>query len=74
MKDFDLVRGILEGIEEGGFDQPCKFGYRAGNHAVYCHNEEWEDKPRKCRHTWYYGRDEKGFQDKDCEGYEPNPN
>lgn len=72
MKEF--AREIIEGIDEDVvFDQPCKFGCRVNGHAVYCHNEEWNDKPRKCRHTWYYGKDKKGIQDKDCEGYEPNP-
>ena len=50
-------------------DQPCKFGYRVGTHAVYCHNHKWEDAPRKCRRTWYTrGK----TRDEDCLGYIPN--
>jgi len=56
-----------------GYNQPCKYGFYFDGHAVYCENEEWENHPRKCCHTWYHGKDEKGFQDKDCDGFEPNP-
>lgn len=51
------------------FDQPCKFGNRVSG-SVYCHNDEWEDGPRKCRRTWYTGGE---VRDEDCEGFEPNP-
>lgn len=57
--------------EEGGFDQPCKFGNRCGGHAVYCHNDAWLYAPRKCRRTWYTGG---GTRDEDCRGFKPNPN
>lgn len=60
--------------EESAFDQPCKYGHRVESHAVYCHNDQWGGKPRKCRHTWYWGENEKGCQDKDCPGFSPNPN
>ena len=56
--------------EDGGFDQPCRFGNRVESHAVYCHNSGWVDAPRKCRRTWYTGGEVK---DEDCPGYEPNP-
>lgn len=56
--------------EEQAFDQPCKYGNRCGGHAVYCHNDEWKDSPRKCRRTWYTGGE---IKDEDCEGYAPNP-
>ena len=59
--------------DDMAFDQPCKYGNRVEGHAVYCHNDKWENSPRKCRRTWYYGRDEKGMQDEDCKGFEPNP-
>ena len=72
MKDFDIAR-VLEGVEpDTAFDQKCKYGCRVNGHAVYCHNFNWEDHPRKCRHTWYFGEDEKGMQDEDCKGYCPN--
>ena len=53
------------------FDQPCKFGHRVDAHAVYCHNQEWPDAPRKCRRTWYTGGE---IRDEDCPGYQSNPN
>jgi len=53
-----------------GFDQPCAFGHRVEEHAVYCHNEQWVDAPRKCRRTWYTGGKRR---DEDCPGFEPNP-
>jgi hypothetical protein len=55
--------------EESKFDQPCKYGNRVEAHAVYCHNEEWSDAPRKCRRTWYTGGEER---DEDCAGFEVN--
>ena len=63
---------LLAEEDECAFDQPCKYGHRVDGHAVYCHNDEWEDAPRKCRQTWYCGNKE-GYRDKDCEGFEPNP-
>ena len=59
--------------DESAFDQPCKFGNRVECHSVYCHSEN-KNSPRKCRHTWYWGKDAIGKQDKDCEFYEPNDN
>ena len=53
------------------FDQPCKYGHRVEQHAVYCHNEEWKEAPRKCRRTWYTGGD---IKDEDCEGFCVNEN
>ena len=58
---------------ESAFDQPCKFGNRVGHHGVYCHCDNSE-APRKCRHTWFWGKHAKGMQDKDCIFFEPNPN
>lgn len=51
------------------FDQPCIYGHRVEFHAVYCHNTEWEDAPRKCRRTSYSGNEDK---DEDCPGFKPN--
>ena len=51
------------------FNQPCKYGNLVEGHAVYCHNDNWLDRPRKCRRTWYTGGQER---DEDCEGYAPN--
>lgn len=59
--------------EDCAFDQPCIYGHRVEDHAVYCHNDHWKDAPRKCRQSWYYGG-EKGYEDKDCPGFKPNPN
>lgn len=55
--------------DDCAFDQPCRFGHRVEDHAVYCHNERWVDAPRKCRRTWYTGGK---VRDEDCPGYEPN--
>jgi hypothetical protein len=63
---FNIVELIAD---EGGFDQRCRFGHRVEEHAVYCHNDNWEDSPRKCRRTWYTnGR----IKDEECAGFEPN--
>ncbi len=55
---------------ESAFDQPCKHGNRVGGHAVYCHNDDWENAPRKCCWTWYTGGAQR---DEDCPGFAPNP-
>ena len=69
-----MANNIVEMIQEPGsdcaFDQPCKFGHRVEGHAVYCHNDAWQDGPRKCRRTWYTGGESK---DEDCPGFQPNP-
>ena len=62
---------MLADDDESSFDQPCKYGNRVDGHAVYCHNETWKDAPRKCRQTWYWGK-EKDREDKDCKGFSPN--
>lgn len=62
--------------EDCAFDQKCRFGHRVDGHAVYCHNQDWDDAPRKCRRSWYWGEDHaarEGLRDEDCPGYEPNP-
>ena len=56
--------------EESAFDQPCIFGNRVENHAVYCHLGN-PNAPRKCRRTWYTGGE---IKDEDCPFYKPNPN
>ncbi len=70
MKDANIVEMVaaIEG-DECAFDQPCTYGHRIGYHAVYCHNTEWEDAPRKCRRTSCSGGKER---DEDCVGFEPN--
>lgn len=56
------------------YDQPCKFGHRVEFHAVYCHNREWNDAPRKCkRGKSGYGTDKPGRRERDCPGFELNP-
>lgn len=62
--------------EDCAFDQRCKYGHRVDGHAVYCHNSDWEDAPRKCRRTWYFGEDyasANSLRDEDCPGFEQNP-
>lgn len=65
---FNLVEWATD--EEQAFDQPCIYGNRVGCYAVYCHNDEWEDGPGKCRRTWYTGGEER---DEDCPGFKANP-
>lgn len=61
---------LIASHDDCAFDQPCRFGHRVEGHAVYCHNEAWEDSPRKCRRSWYTdGR----IKDEDCPGFEANP-
>ncbi|MGI4815545.1 MAG: hypothetical protein ACRYGG_19715 [Janthinobacterium lividum] len=71
------VNNIVEMMadeDECAWDQPCAFGYRVEDHAVYCHNEAWLYSPRKCRrHT---GPSEWGgepWPHCECPGYLANP-
>ena len=58
---------IVEALSDDNiFDQPCKYGNRVECHAVYCHNTEWKDAPRKCKRTWFTGGE---VRDEDCEGF-----
>lgn len=66
---FNLVEAIQGEDSDCAFDQPCKFGHRVDGHAVYCHHDDWEDGPRKCRRSWYTGGEVK---DEDCPGFEPS--
>ena len=61
---------LLADDDECVFDQPCAHGHRVVGHAVYCHNTEWADSPRKCRRTLYTGG---RIRDEDCAGFAPNP-
>lgn len=67
--DMNLVE-LLADDDECVFDQPCAHGHRVVGHAVYCHNTEWADSPRKCRRTLYTGG---RIRDEDCAGFAPNP-
>ena len=67
---FNLVEALQNEDSDCAFDQPCKFGHRVDEHAVYCHNDAWPDGPRKCRRTWYTGGEVK---EEDCPGFQPNP-
>lgn len=61
--------------DDSAFDQPCRFGNRVDGHAVYCHNKDWSDAPRKCRRSWYHGPKTAaaiGERDEDCPGFKPN--
>lgn len=60
---------MLEEDEEQEFDQPCAYGNRVDNYAVYCHNKKWKDAPTKCRRTWYTAGE---VRDEDCEGFKKN--
>jgi hypothetical protein len=67
---FNVVELMTLGEDDNAFDQPCRFGHRVEGHAVYCHHDDWEDSPRKCRRSWYTGGK---IKDEDCAGFEPNP-
>lgn len=69
MSELTLVE-MMADEDECAFDQPCKYGHRVSCHAVYCHNDTWNDAPTKCRRTWYTGGD---VRDEDCPGYAQNP-
>lgn len=69
---FNLVEALSDDV---AFDQRCAYGCRVDGHAVYCHNNDWVDAPRKCRRSWYYGQDEAAkehMRDEDCPGFKPN--
>ena len=65
---FNLVE-FCSDPDECAYDQPCAFGHRVEGHAVYCHNDEWPDAPRKCRRTWYTGGE---TPDETCPGFKEN--
>jgi hypothetical protein len=67
----DRIRGtpnVVEFIADGNcsFDQPCAFGHRVEDHAVYCHSPTWLYAPRKCR------RNRTDFVHEHCPGFNPN--
>lgn len=66
----NLVEMIQAEDADCAFDQPCKFGHRVECHAIYCHNDAWDNAPRKCRRSAYTGGEVK---DEDCPGFQPNP-
>ena len=61
--------------DDCAFDQPCIFGHRVEDHAVYCHNKAWLYAPSKCRRhrgaSWIWG--DKPWPHEDCPGFKPNP-
>jgi hypothetical protein len=66
----NLVELIAGGGEEDcAWDQPCRFGHRVEEHAVYCHNTAWPMAPRKCRRSVR----RPDFRHEDCPGFAPNP-
>jgi hypothetical protein len=70
-KQFNVVEHLAADPGECAWDQPCHYGHRVDTHAVYCHNTEWEDSPRKCRrgrNHWVYGDN----PHEDCPGFKPN--
>jgi len=71
----NFVEILSSADEDSAFDQACTHGHRVGGHAVYCHNGEWNDAPRKCRRTWAFGEDyarKHGLRDEDCPGFTTN--
>jgi hypothetical protein len=65
---FNMVELMTEDEEQ--FETPCLHGNLCEGHAVYCHNDEWTEGPRKCRRTWYTGGE---VRDEDCPGFAANP-
>jgi hypothetical protein len=63
---------FVEMLEEGKWNQKCIYGHLIPGHSVYCHSNS-PGAPRKCHHTWFYGENEKGCQDEDCQFYKLNP-
>ena len=65
---------LIADPEDCAFDEPCAFGHRVGFHAVYCHNTEWADAPRKCHRCSKpdHAHWEAGGEHKDCPGFSPN--
>ena len=60
---------MIDEGEECVYDQSCYYGFRCGDHGVYCHNDVWEEAPFKCRRTWFFGGE---VQDEDCPGFKLN--
>jgi hypothetical protein len=58
---------VLTYKNDCGWDQPCAFGHRVEQHAVYCHNEKWLYAPRKCH------RNRSDYPHEKCRGFKPNP-
>ena len=55
-------------------NQPCIYGELVEGHSVYCHNSK--SPYRKCRHSWYYGREQSKIDkcaDENCEYFKANP-
>jgi hypothetical protein len=65
-RDVNLVEVMAD---ESVYDQPCHWGNRVEDHAVYCANGGWLYSPRKCRRTWYTGG---AVRDEDCPGFKRN--
>jgi len=59
---------ICSDPQQCAYDQQCKFGYRVEDHAVYCHNDLWDDSPYKCRQAWFTGGK---INDEECIGFQP---
>jgi len=70
----ELTFAELQAYENGddcAWDQPCKYGHRVNDCAVYCHHPTWKAAPIKCYRTWWSDGE---IMDEDCPGYVPNPN
>jgi hypothetical protein len=65
-EELNIVELIAD--EDCAWDQPCKFGHRVEQHAVYCHASHWLYAPRKCR------RNRTNYKHEDCRGFKSNPN
>jgi hypothetical protein len=64
----------LANDDDSAFDQPCAWGHRVEQHAVYCHNTNWLYAPRKCRRhreqSWIWGEP---WPHEGCPGFVANP-
>ena len=71
LSDKNLVEMISDN-SECAWDQPCKFGYRVEDHAVYCHNAGWLYAPTKCHRRQSDSIHGSAHPHEKCPGYFPN--
>ena len=64
---------VIADEDECAWDQPCAFGYRVEDHAVYCHNDGWLYAPRKCKRRQRPGIYGDAWLHEECPGFKPNP-
>lgn len=66
-KPFNIIESLSD---DCAYDQPCIYGLRVEQHAVYCHNEAWLYAPKKC-HRSIEKTDKRYYTN--CPGFKSNP-